>query len=150
MLLGMTFLGLSVQVWIIIFITLGMFYMLVRTRVPAEVIFLGAVTILLVTNVVSENNVLDAFGSEAILVNGAFYIVIAGLMTSGVLYWIGKHLLGTPSTYRRAVVKLMVPVSVLSAMLGCENAVSLFTEMVKMWARKLGISPAKLLIPLSW
>lgn len=148
--LGMTFLGLSVQVWIIIFITLGMFYMLVRTRVPAEVIFLGAVTILLVTNVVSENNVLDAFGSEAILVNGAFYIVIAGLMTSGVLYWIGKHLLGTPSTYRRAVVKLMVPVSVLSAMLGCENAVSLFTEMVKMWARKLGISPAKLLIPLSY
>ena len=97
--LGMTFLGLSVQVWIIIFITLGMFYMLVRTRVPADVIFLGAVTILLVTNVVSENNVLDAFGSEAILVNGAFYIVIAGLMTSGVLYWIGKHLLGTPSTY---------------------------------------------------
>lgn len=150
MLMGMTFLGLSLQVWIILIITLGMFYMLVRTRVPVEVIFLGAVTILLMTNVVSETDVLSSFGSEAIMVNGSFYIVIAGLMTSGVLYWISKHLLGTPSTYRRAVAKLMVPVSVMSAMLGSDNAVSLFTDMVKMWSRKLGVSPAKLLIPLSY
>lgn len=148
--MGMTFLGLSLQVWFILVLTLGMFYMLVRTRVPAEVTFLGAVTLLLVANVVSENDVMQAFGSEPILVNAAFYIVLAALMTSGVIYWIGKYLLGTPSTFRRAVVKLMVPVSVLSAMLGSDNAVGIFTDMVKMWARKLEISPAKLLIPLSY
>ena len=145
-----TILGLTPQVWIVLAVLLGMFYMLVRTRVPNEVTYLGAVTILLLTNVVSETDVLTSFGSEAILVNGAFYIVLAGLLHTGVLYWISKHLLGTPTSFRQATVKLMVPVATLSAMMGCENAVSLFTDMVKMWARKLEIAPSKLLIPLSY
>ena len=117
----LTILGLTPQVWIVLAVLLGMFYLLVRTRVPNEVTYLGAVTILLLTNVVSETDVLASFGSEAILVNGAFYIVLAGLLHTGVLYWISKHLLGTPTSFRQATVKLMVPVATLSAMMGART-----------------------------
>lgn len=145
-----TFLGLSLQIWLIIILIIGLFYMLVRTRVPAEVTFLGAVTLLLAFNIISEQDVLESFGSEAIIVTCAFYIVLAGLMNTGLFYWLSKHLLGDPSSYRRAIIKLMGPSAILSAMIGCTEATHLFIDLVKIWSRKLSISPSKLLIPLSY
>ena len=145
-----TFLGLSVHIWLVIIMLIGMIYMLTRTRVPNVVIFLSGVTFLLTTEVVSEKNVLEAFGSEAIIVNAAFFVVLGGLVATGVLYWLSKHLLGEPSCYERAIAKLMAPVAILGAMLGCEEATHLFTDLVKIWSRKLNIAASKLLIPLSY
>lgn len=145
-----TFFGFSFQIWLVIIMVIGLFYILTRTRVPAEVTFLGAVTFLLATGVITEHDLMEAFGSEAILVTGAFCIILAGLLNSGVLYWLSKHLLGEPSTFRKAIIHVMVPTAILSAMLGCLEVTHLFTEMVKIWARKLTIAPSKLLMPLSY
>ena len=41
----MMFLGITGQTWYLITVVIGMFYMLTRTHVPAEVVFLGAVTL---------------------------------------------------------------------------------------------------------
>ena len=145
-----TFLGLSFQIWLVIVMVIGLFYMLTRTRVPAEVTFLGAVTFLLATGVITEHDLMEAFGSEAILVTGTFYIILAGLLTTGVLYWLSKYLLGEPSTFKKAIIHVMAPSAILSAMLGCLEVTHLFTDMVKIWARKLAIAPSKLLMPLSY
>jgi di/tricarboxylate transporter len=61
-----------------------------------------------------------------------------------------KYLLGSPNSYSKAVTRLMLPVAVLSSFLSNTTVVSLFVNIVKMWAKKLGISPSKLLIPLSY
>lgn len=145
-----TFFGFSFQIWLVIIMVIGLFYILTRTRVPAEVTFLGAVTFLLATGVITEHDLMEAFGSEAILVTGAFCIILAGLLNTGVLYWLSKHLLGEPSTFRKAIIHVMIPTAILSAMLGCLEVTHLFTEMVKIWARKLTIAPSKLLMPLSY
>lgn len=145
-----TFLGLSFQIWLVIVMVIGLFYMLTRTRVPAEVTFLGAVTFLLATGVITEHDLMEAFGSETILVTGTFYIILAGLLTTGVLYWLSKYLLGEPSTFKKAIIHVMAPSAILSAMLGCLEVTHLFTDMVKIWARKLAIAPSKLLMPLSY
>lgn len=145
-----TFLGLSFQIWLVIVMVIGLFYMLTRTRVPAEVTFLGAVTFLLATGVITEHDLMEAFGSEAILVTGTFYIILAGLLTTGVLYWLSKYLLGEPSSFKKAIIHVMAPSAILSAMLGCLEVTHLFTDMVKIWARKLAIAPSKLLMPLSY
>jgi len=145
-----TFFGFSFQIWLVIIMVIGLFYILTRTRVPAEVTFLGAVTFLLATGVITEHDLMEAFGSEAILVTGAFCIILAGLLNTGVLYWLSKHLFGEPSTFRKAIIHVMVPTAILSAMLGCLEVTHLFTEMVKIWARKLTIAPSKLLMPLSY
>ena len=44
----------------------------------------------------------------------------------------------------------MLPVAVLSSFLSNTTIVTLFVNIVKMWSKKLGISPSKLLIPLSY
>ena len=48
------------------------------------------------------------------------------------------------------MVRLMFPVAALSSFLNNTAVVALFTGVVKIWSKKLGIAPSKLLIPLSY
>ena len=74
------FLGLSLQAWITIATLAALFVVMVRTSIPAEVTFLGALTILLITGVVTEEEGMAGFASEPVVVHAAFFIVIAGLI----------------------------------------------------------------------
>ncbi len=144
------FLGLSVYAWITLVTLTSIFIILARTRVPAEVVFLGALTVLLVTGVVSEEEGMAGFGSEPVVIHAAFFVIIAGLLQSGVLYWLTRNLLGTPRNYNDSLRRLMLPIAFLSALLNSVNVVALFIDAVKIWARKLDISASKLLLPLSY
>ena len=143
-------LGLSASAWITIVTVVSIFVVMARSHIPAEVAFLGALTVLLVTGVVTEEEGMAGFGSEPVVVHAAFFVIIAGLMQTGVLYWLTKHVLGDPKNYNNALLRLMVPTSILSALLNSVNVVALFIDAVKIWARKLNISPSKLLLPLSY
>jgi len=143
-------LGFSAYAWVTIITVLSIFVVMARSRIPAEVAFLGALTILLVTGVVTEEEGMAGFGSEPVVIHAAFFVIIAGLMQTGVLYWLTKHVLGEPKNYHYAVLRLMVPTSILSAFLNSVNVVALFIDAVKIWSRKLNISPSKLLLPLSY
>lgn len=149
-LLESLFLGLSGYAWITIATVMSIFVVMARSRIPAEVAFLGAVTVLLVTGVVNEEEAMSGFGSEPVVVHAAFFVIIAALMQSGVLYWLTKHVLGDPNNYHYALGRLMIPTSILAAFLNSVNVVVLFIDAVKIWARKLNISPSKLLLPLSY
>ena len=144
------FLGLNGYAWITIFTVLSIFVVMARTHIPAEIVFLGALTMLLVTGVVTEEEGMAGFGSEPVVVHAAFFVVIAGLMQTGVLYWLTKHLLGSPNNYQNALVRLMAPISILAALLNSVNVVALFIDTVKIWARKLNTPASKLLLPLSY
>ncbi|MBP5360414.1 MAG: SLC13 family permease [Bacteroidaceae bacterium] len=144
------FLGLTGYAWITIFTFLALLITMARTRLPAEAIFLGALTILLVTGVVTEEEGMAGFGSEPVVVHAAFFIIIAGLMHTGVLHWLSKNVLRSPKTYTGAILRLMIPTSLLAAMLNSMNVVALFIAAIKLWANKLKLSPSKLLLPLSY
>lgn len=78
------------------------------------------------------------------------FVVMAGLMQTGVLHWLTKHLLGNPSNLKQAIIKLTIPIASLAALLNSVNVVALFIDVVKIWAKKLSIEPSRLLIPLSY
>ena len=105
--LDQTMLGLSVSAWITLLTIVGIFIVMARSRIPVEVTFLSALTILLVTGVVTEEEGMAGFGSEPVVIHGAYAIIIAGLLHTGVLYWLSKNVLGTPKTYRKAMLRLM-------------------------------------------
>lgn len=63
---GLLFLGFSVYAWITILTVVSIFIVMSRSRIPAEVAFLGALTILLITGVVTEEEGMSGFGSELI------------------------------------------------------------------------------------
>ena len=144
------FLGLSLQAWITIATVVSVIIVLMRTRIPPLVVFLAALTVLVTFGIVTEAEGMAGFGSEPVVVHGAFFVVMAGLMQTGVLYWLTKHLLGTPASYRQALLKLMLPTASLAAFLTSVNVVALFIDVVKLWARRLGTQPSRLLLPLSY
>jgi di/tricarboxylate transporter len=144
------FLGFSLHAWITIVTVLGMFSVLLFTKLRSDLVFLGAIAILFVTGVLDAKEAFSGFSSTSVVVIGVLFVVVAGLTHTGVLQWIVKHMLGQPKSYSGAVVRLMMPVAALSSFLSNTTVVALFVSIVKMWSKKLGISPSKLLIPLSY
>lgn len=144
------FLGFSLDAWITIVTVLGMFSILLFTKLRSDVVFLGAIGVLFVTGVLDAKEAFSGFSGTSVITVGVLFVVVAGLTHTGVLQWIVKHLLGQPSSYAKAVTRLMLPVAVLSSFLSNTTVVALFVNIVKMWSKKLGISPSKLLIPLSY
>lgn len=145
-----TFLDFNLYAWITIATVLTLFSLLLFTKIRADITFLGAVGVLYVTGVLDAKEAFSGFSSTSVVVIGVLFVVVAGLTYTGVLQWIVKHLLGQPKTYGKAVVRLMLPVAALSSFLSNTTVVALFVGIVKMWSKKLGISPSKLLIPLSY
>ena len=56
--------GLGFQAWITIITVMSIFIVMARTRIPAEVVFLGALTVLLIFGIVTEEEGMAGFGSE--------------------------------------------------------------------------------------
>ncbi|MCR5241123.1 MAG: SLC13 family permease [Prevotella sp.] len=146
----MMFLGFNLYAWITIVTVLSMFAVLLLTKLRADLVFLGAISILFVTGVLNAKEAFSGFSSTSVVIIGVLFVVVAGLTHTGVLQWIVKHLLGHPKSYSKAVVRLMLPVAALSSFLSNTTVVALFVGIVKMWSKKLNISPSKLLIPLSY
>ena len=146
----LVFLGFNLDAWITIATVLAMFTVLLFTKLRTDLVFLGAIAILFVTGVLKAEEAFSGFSSTSVVVIGVLFIVVAGLTHTGVLQWIVKNLLGQPNSYSKAVIRLMLPVAALSSFLSNTTVVTLFVGIVKMWSKKLGLSPSKLLIPLSY
>lgn len=144
------FLGLNLYAWITIATIFIMFGVMICTKLPADLVFMGGMTVLFVSGVLSAKEALAGFSSTSVVTVGVLFVVIAGLVHSGVIQWIVRYLLGIPSTYNRAIVRLMVPVALMSSFLSNTTVVALFINVVKVWAKKLHTSPSRLLIPLSY
>lgn len=146
----LVFMGLDWHAWLTIVLTLSMFVTLLKTKLPVDVVFISVVALLVVTGCLPTEDALSGFSSDAFVMVGALFVVVAGLEATGVLQWIVKHLLGEPSAYWKAILRMMLPVAFLSALMSNTTVVALFIKVVKIWAAKLKISPSKLLIPLSY
>ena len=144
------FLGFNLHAWITIITVLAMFATLLLTKLRTDLVFLAAIGVLYVTGVLDAKDAFSGFSSTSVIVIGVLFVVVAGLTHTGVLQWIVKNLLGQPSSYGKAVVRLMLPVAAFSSFLSNTTVVAMFVGIVKMWSKKLGISPSKLLIPLSY
>ena len=144
------YLGFSIYAWITIATVLIMFTTMLVTKLRSDVVFLSAIGVLFVTGVLDSKEAFSGFSSTSVITVGVLFVVVAGLTRTGVLYYIVRYLMGTPCSYAKAVTRLMLPVAFLSSFLSNTTVVALFVKIVKMWSKKLGISPSKLLIPLSY
>lgn len=144
------FMGLSYDAWYTLVVVLCMFLTLMLTKVRADVAFLTTMAALFIVGVVDVKGAFGGFSSESVIVVAVLYVVIAGLTYTGVLNWLVKNVMGLPHTLTGAIVRLMLPVAALSSVLSNATVVALFINVVRIWSKKLGMSPSKLLIPLSY
>ncbi|MBQ0061798.1 MAG: anion permease [Bacteroidaceae bacterium] len=140
----------SIFVIITLALILGKILCMVYNKMPTDVLGLLIITILLVTTTLSEEEAISCFSSTSVVLVGVLSVVMAGLIHSGVLTWIVRHVLGEPKTHSKTLLRLFFPVVVLSAFINNLAVVQLFISVVKMWGKKLRIAPSRLLIPLSY
>lgn len=148
--LAFEFGGLSGNAWFSIAVAISVFATLFFSKLRADVVFLASMSALFVSGVLDIKGAFGGLISPSVLVIAAIYAVIAGLNHTGVLNWIVKHMMGSPKTLTGAIIHTMLPVALLSSILTNTTVVALFIDVVKIWSKKLGISPSKLLIPLSY
>jgi len=146
----MEYVALTWHAWFTLAVVVTMFLVLIFTKLRTDVAFLCVIIALYVSGVLDVKGAFGGFCSNSVLVVAAMYCVIAGLTHTGVLKWVVQHLMGHPKSLNSAIIRVMLPVAALSSVLSNTTVVALFVNVVKMWSRKLGISPSKLLIPLSY
>ena len=140
--------GLSIDAWITIATVITIITVMLCTKVRTDAVMLIAVGVLFVTGVLDAKETCSGFSAGTVVVTGVLAVVMAGLRYTGVLQWMLKHVFGLPNRYQSALLRMMVPVSVMSAFMSNTMLTVLFGNVLKRWARKLSIAPSKLFLPM--
>ena len=140
----------SWEAWFTLGLLPVLFGVLICTRISADIVFLGGLTLLLATSILEPSDALKGLANEGMVTVGVLFVVVAGLRETGAVTWLVDRLLGRPQSVLGAQVRIMAPVSVLSALLNNTPVVAMMIPGITDWARKRGLSVSKLLLPLSY
>jgi di/tricarboxylate transporter len=141
--------------WLTAGVLLGILVLLAIDATGPDAIFGAALIVLLFGGVISPQEALAGFSNQGMVTVGLLFIVSQAVQNTGVFTGIAEWLFagtgGARHTPRRGLLlRLMAPVTVLSAVLNNTPIVTIFTPVVKRWAEALGVAPSRLLIPLSY
>ncbi len=96
------------------------------------------------------NEAAAGFGNTGLLTVGALFLVVAGLVQTGGMNLIAEPLLGRPKTVFSAQLRLLLPVTTMSAFLNNTPIVAMFMPVCDDIAKKSRISPSKLFMPMAF
>lgn len=140
----------SWDAWFSIAIMAFCFSSLVLSRISPDIIMSAGLTLLLISGVLTPQEALAGFSNEGMLTVAVLYIIVAGLTETGAVGWIVHSLLGRPRSLPHAQLRLMLPVTILSAFLNNTPVVAVFIPAIKDWAKSHRLALSKLMIPLSY
>ncbi len=145
------------EAWFTIVVVVLLLVALARNWSGPDIILLGGLSLLVTAGLFSADGKLPTagkaflgFGNSGPITVGVLYVVVAGLVKTGAMTLITQPLLGMPKTALGAQLRLLLPVGTLSAFLNNTPVVAMFIPVVQDWCKKTGISPSKLLLPLSY
>ncbi len=144
------------EAWVTLAGVVLMLVALARNLAGPDLILLAGMTVFMTLGLVpgssfpSPREMAMAFGNEGMLTVAVLFVVAGGLTQTGGLKLISERLLGRPTTTIGAQLRMMLPVAGISAFLNNTPVVAMFMPVVNDWAKRIGISPAKLFIPLSY
>ena len=136
--------------WLTLIVLIAMFVALVREWGATEVIVSAALLVLWLAGVVDSDEALAGFSSQQVLTVAFLFVVSQALQETGALGRISALMLGSDGTKKRGMVRFLVPVAALSGVMNNTPLVAILTPAVRDWAIRIGKSPSKFLIPLSY
>ncbi len=131
----------------IVLVSLGL---MVANVVSPDLILVGAIVLLSVAGVLTPAEAFEGFSNTGMLTVAALFVVAAGLRETGAVQTLTARLLGRPRSERGALARLVAPVLVASSLLNNTTIVATLLPAVHDWARRIGVSPGRLLMPLSF
>ncbi|KAG7341457.1 TrkA-C domain containing protein [Nitzschia inconspicua] len=145
--------GSDAELWESIYTTVvlvAMFVALVSDRIGADSVMLCALTFFMAAEIITIKEGLEGFANEGVLTVMILFVVAEGISKTGALDWYMSKLLGRPKTIAGAQLRLMLPVTFVSAFLNNTPVVAVMIPIVLRWAKNVGLPPQQLMIPLSY
>jgi len=142
----------GVEIAIVLLLVAIVFFGFIREVLPSDVVALLAMGALLLTGILSVPETLAVFSNSAPITIAAMFVLSAALERTGVIGAAGRwvsRLAGGASPVL-AMVAMVGGVMLLSAFMNNTPIVVILIPIVIQLSRRLGISPSKLLIPLSF
>ena len=98
----------------------------------------------------SAAELVTAFGNSGLVTLAVLYVVVTGLEMTGATQWATGWWLSRSTTLTGAQIRLLGPVAALSAFLNNTPVVAALIPVVGDLARRIGIAPSRLLLPMSY
>ncbi len=117
---------------------------------PGFTLFVGALFFAL-TGVISTDELLDGFANKSVATIAILFLIGEGVRQSGSLSYAVRLLLPRRKSSVGWLLARVLPfITVISSVLNNTAVVIIFAPIFKRWFERLGISPTKVLIPLSY
>jgi len=113
-------------------------------------LFVGVVIVLVVFRVLEPAVALNGLSNIGVVTIAALYVVVAGLRESGATQLLGKYLIGSPQTSRKALIRVLPVATGLSAVVNNTPVVAMFTGLLQMQSKRFPIKLSRVLMPLSY
>lgn len=140
----------TLDIALVLIIVFSMLICLIKEVSRPDFIVFLALSVLILSGVLSPSDALRGFSNEGMLTVALLFIVAGAVQQSGLLNQLMNKALGSGLKPQRSVLRMMIPISSLSAFLNNTPIVVMFTPIVKKWCKEHLISPSKFLMPLSF
>jgi di/tricarboxylate transporter len=140
----------TVDAWLTVAVTLSMVAVMALNVAGPDLVLMAGLTVLLAFGVMPATDAFQGFANPAVVTIAALFVVAAGVRETGGLDFVGRRILGRPRSLTTAQVRMMLPVSGISAFLNNTPVVAMMVPLVSDWARRTGMSLPRLLMPLSF
>jgi di/tricarboxylate transporter len=128
--------------------TVGLFLI---DRIRMDMVALLVVTVLALSGLISPSEAVSGFGNPLVVMIAALFVVGEGLFRTGVAAAAGQWLLRVGGSDETRLLAFLIPlIALLSAFMSSTGAVALLLPVVLSMARRSGMNPARLLIPLAY
>lgn len=124
--------------------------LLALSRVPSHLVMMGALTVLSASGILDASEALAGFSNSGLITVAAMFVVAAAIHASGGVDLLVENFLGRPEGVRGAIVRVVAPVLGLSAFLNNTPLVAAMIPALNIWARRIQIPVAKVMMPLSF
>jgi di/tricarboxylate transporter len=138
------------EAWITLAVIGAAVVTMARGWAAPDIALSGSMAVLLLFGIITPREAAEGFGNEGMLTVAVLFVVAAGIEATGALDRPIRRLLGQPSSVGKAQLRMMLPMALLSSVLNNTPVVAMLLPTIQDWAKRIGVSPSKLLIPLSW
>ncbi|MES2737181.1 MAG: SLC13 family permease [Verrucomicrobiota bacterium] len=137
--------------YLVIGLLLAAVVLFATEKISVDLVTLALLCVLVMTGILDVREAFAGFGNEVIVMLGSIFVIGAALRDTGVLDSLGNLLARTTGGHpRRVVAGMMSGVGMISAFMNNTTVTAMFLGPVIGMARRLKISPSRLLMPLSF
>ncbi len=141
----------TIELGIVLSVTVLSLVLFITEKLRVDLVAMMVLAVLLLTGIVTPAQGLSGFSNEATITIGAMFVLSEGLRQTGALNlltrWLGQLF---HDHFYRALLTLMTGTAVVSAFINNVAVVAIMLPVVLSLCRKVGLSPTRILIPLSF